>query len=374
MFLNDKFLLMNKDQPILRFQSHLGPFGEDNMIELESFTALRPIGYRNILDWVDRRRAPKHRTHIEQLLRECGCENLDGFLRVAHALTLNDTFWVKEENSSLCWKDVSLYCNPFDELISHVAFEGGLYGEHFSTTSPEFGTDGAFAKCWIQEDDTVYLLKRGSSGASNAGLEPYSELYSSQIARYLCRSYVSYDVVEYRNKLASKCKLFTSENEGFVPISRYMERVNIQELLDFFEKIDCGDDFRRMLVLDAVIVNVDRHLGNFGVMIDNESMKMKRMAPVFDHNQALIPYATDEDFTDIYQYLQAKGTRIGNDFNTVAHAMLTPSIRADLINLKGFQFEDSKFECSTTRKRQLETLVNTQIARILGNKSFYIRK
>lgn len=374
MFLKNDFLLMNKDQPLLKFQSNPGPFGEDNMIEIESYTDLRPVGYKNILDWVEHRRAPKHRAHIEQLLRECGCENLDGFIRVAHALTLNDTLWVKEENSKLEWGDVSLYRNPFNELISHVAFEGGLYGNNFSTTSPEFGTDGAFAKCWIREGEDVYLLKRGSTGARNAGLEPYSEMYASQIAKYICTSYISYDVTEYRDRIASKCKLFTSEKEGFIPINKYIERANVKELLEFFDKIGSVNDFRRMLVLDAIIINVDRHLGNFGVIIDNDTMEVLRMAPVFDHNQSLLPYAENEEFENIEQYLQTKGSRIGNDFNMVAHAMLTPRIRADLINLKGFKFEDSKFELSTKRKGLLENLVNTQIGRILGGKSFYIKR
>ena len=36
------------------------------------------------------------------------------------------------------------------EKIAKMAFEGGLHGRHLSTTSPEYGTDGSFAKCWIR--------------------------------------------------------------------------------------------------------------------------------------------------------------------------------------------------------------------------------
>ena len=50
--------------------------------------------------------------------------------------------------------------NQFDETIAKIAFEGGLYGKEFTTTSPEFGTSGSFAKCWVKEDDGIYLLKR----------------------------------------------------------------------------------------------------------------------------------------------------------------------------------------------------------------------
>lgn len=76
---------------------------------------------------------------------------------------------------------MSLYTHPFNEVIAKTAFEGGLHGRQLSTTSPEYGTDGSFAKCWIREGGQIRLLKRGSSGAGNAGLEPYSEFYAGQL-------------------------------------------------------------------------------------------------------------------------------------------------------------------------------------------------
>lgn len=45
-----------------------------------------------------------------------------------------------------------------------------------------------------------------------------------------------------------------------------------------------------------------------------------------------------------------KGPRIGADFNLAANAMLTPEIRADLINLKGFKFQrDGKYDLPDVR-------------------------
>ena len=45
-------------------------------------------------------------------------------------------------------------------------------------------------------------------------------------------------------------------------------RQAIPELLAYFESIGSGDAFRRMCVLDAIILNTDRHYGNFGVLFD----------------------------------------------------------------------------------------------------------
>ena len=69
-------------------------------------------------------RPPKHREHIRQLLEQYGCDDLEGFLQVTRALSLNDTFWVKRQGEVLQWRDVSLYTNPFSEVISEAAFDG----------------------------------------------------------------------------------------------------------------------------------------------------------------------------------------------------------------------------------------------------------
>ena len=40
--------------------------------------------------------------------------------------------------------------------------------------------------------------------------------------------------------------------------------------------------------------NTDTHLGNFGALIDNDTMSITRMAPVFDNNRSLL-FDMDDD-------------------------------------------------------------------------------
>ncbi|MCD8119682.1 MAG: HipA protein [Lachnospiraceae bacterium] len=335
--------------------------------------AVLPVNYTELEPWLSQRQAPKHRAHIEKLLRQCGCYNLDGFVRLTHALSLNDTFWVKSRQSDLNWNDVSLYRNEFDETIARLAFEGGLYGDYFSTTSPEFGTSGSFAKCWVREQDGIYLMKCGSEGFANAGLEPYSEMYASEIASAICHKSVPYTTQMYRGKLVSSCPLFTDEENGFVAMIHFRKTTQPGELLRFMEKYEAEDDFRRMLVLDALILNVDRHPGNYGMIFDTDTMEIKGMAPVFDHNMSLLPYAMQEDFDNLDEYLSSRPARIGIDFNEVANSMLTPDIRADLRNLYGFRFSRNyAYALPEDRLRILESVVNSQINRILKRIPLYI--
>ena len=51
------------------------------------YTDLRPIGPQSLTAWLEKRRAPKRRKHMEQLLEQYGCVGLEGFLRVTHALS-----------------------------------------------------------------------------------------------------------------------------------------------------------------------------------------------------------------------------------------------------------------------------------------------
>ena len=375
-FQENEFYLMNKNRIVARFESFRNQYREVSF-HLQEQEGQLPIGFTDLGQWLENRQAPKHRAHIESLLRSIGCYDLDGYIRITHALTLNDSFWVKPITSELKWADVSLFQNEFDNTIAHIAFEGGLYGEQFTTTSPEFGTDGAFAKCWIRDEDGIYLLKRGSTGARNSGLEPYSEMYASEIAQIICPEAIKYEVVKYRDKIASKCPLFTSEKEGFAPMYKCISsKPNIENLLSFYADIGSEDSFRRMIVLDALTLNTDRHQGNYGVIFDTDTLEILRMAPIFDNNQALLPYAEEEDFgKNRAEYLASRPPRIGDDFNAIAHDMLTPSIIADLKNLRGFKFNrNTSYALPEERLNALEEIVNMQIDNILQGKYLYINK
>ena len=367
---------MNKNRIVARFESCRNQYREVSF-HLQEQEGQLPIGFTDLGQWLENRQAPKHRAHIESLLRSIGCYDLDGYIRITHALTLNDSFWVKPITSELKWADVSLFQNEFDDTIAHIAFEGGLYGEQFTTTSPEFGTDGAFAKCWIRDENGIYLLKRGSTGARNSGVEPYSEMYASEIAQIICPEAIKYEVVKYRDKIASKCPLFTSEKEGFAPMYKCISsKPNIENLLSFYADIGSEDSFRRMIVLDALTLNTDRHQGNYGVIFDTDTLEILRMAPIFDNNQALLPYAEEEDFgKNRAEYLASRPPRIGDDFNAIAHDMLTPSIIADLKNLRGFKFNrNTSYALPEERLNALEEIVNMQIDNILQGKYLYINK
>ena len=157
------YLLLNKDTVWLAFHCEQNEYMETTAQEDLWYTAQRPFGYTNLTDFLERRKAPKHRAHIAALLKEYGCDTLEGYLNVTHALSPNDTFWVKAADADLQWRDVSLYQNPFNEMISQAAFDGSVSSTSFSSTSPEFSTAGQYAKCWVREKDTIQLMNLDST-------------------------------------------------------------------------------------------------------------------------------------------------------------------------------------------------------------------
>ena len=333
------YQLMNKDVVVATYEEQKR-LDDYRYILVEQFDPYFPIGFSDIDDWIDGRQIAKHRVSIEKLMRELGLNTRHDFIGMVRCLSLTDTFWMKRADEDIAWEDVSLYRNPFDDVIARIAFDGtGMFGRENSLTSSEFATSGSFAKCWIREEGQIYLLKRGSEGYADAGFEPYSEALASSLLEAAEVGRVPYDIVRFRGKLASKCPLFTSEDIGFVSAHRFFDKpFDVEDMLEFCAEHDAEESFREMVVMDAVMANVDRHSGNYGFLVDNATGAIQGMAPLFDHNMACLPMMMESD--DFEEYVSLIGPKIGTDFVAIARELITPAILSKLIALKDFAYED----------------------------------
>ncbi len=333
------YQLMNKDEAVATYREV--PSLDDFIYEeVEKEGSYFPYGFANINDWIDGRQIAKHRVSVEKLMRELGLNTRHDFIGMARCLSLTDTFWMKPADEPITWDETSLYRNPFDDVIAQIAFDGtGMYGRQNSPTSPEYATSGSFAKCWVREGDSISLLKRGSTGYANAGFEPYSEKLASDLLEAAKIDRVPYEIVRFHGKLASKCPIFTSEELGFVSAHRFFDGpFTTEDMLAFCAEHGVEESFREMIVMDAVMANVDRHAGNYGFLVDNDTGEVLRMAPLFDHNMACLPRMMEGD--DLDEYVSMIGPKIGTDFTAIARALVTPDIRRKLVALKDFRYED----------------------------------
>lgn len=337
-----------------------------------------PFWCEDIDTWIINRSSAKHRSHVNRILEMCGGKTKKGFISLTHCLSLTDTLWVKSDAENSTWKDVNLYENDFDRVISRLSFDGnGLFGIQMSTTSPELTTDGAYDKCWLNETDGIHLIKTGSEGARNTGLEPYSEVLASQVFEKLCDS-VKYTLRRYDGKVVSDCKLFTSQEFGYRPISMfYKDKLSLPKLLEIYREYNCEDAFRRMIVADCITMNSDRHFGNFGFLINNKTFERIGLNPCFDFNMAFVPFAEegidfgisalDKTIINFDKYVLDHPPVIGSNYIDSARAVLTNEIRNCVEEIRETPLVlkcDKKF--TEKRLEQINMIKNVQCERILG--------
>ncbi len=378
------YLLMNKDNIVATFEKK--PETELSIsvsFKINETFGKLPYGFENINTWLDGRKSSKHNKHLAELMKRMGCYDNEGFIQVTHAATINDTFWIKSEKESLSWEQISLYRNQFTKTISRLAFEGvGLYDTIFSSTSPELACEGSFRKCFRKENEIgewgsdIFIYKRGSEGASNAGLEPYCEAMASEIAQVVCSNSVSYKLAQLHGKLASRCNLFTSEEYGYIPFAKLanVKNMSFEDTFRFFAEHGAEEQFREMLILDSLCFNEDRHAGNFGMLFNNDTMELGKMSPVFDLNISLFAYAYDKDLTNIGDLLYVRSPKLGEDFTRMGQIACTDIIRDKIKDMKDFSFSfrgDDVF--SKQRVKNIEYAIRRQAEAVLSKDKLFTR-
>ena len=376
MYNKHMYQLMNKDNIIALFDRQQGPLG-DSYVMRQVLHPL-PIGFQNVEAWLENRKASKHNRHLRLLMEQLGCSKTEGFIRLTHAASINDTFWVREEAEEITWDRVSLFANPFSDVVSKLAFEGiGLFGGEFSSMSPELTTDGSYRKCFTREQGRLFIYKRGLQFDEVDGLEPYCECMASEVADAMHAGAVHYELTAIHGAVASKCEVFTNEEVGYSSFAK-TSGGNAQDAnaaLAFYAGIGSEDAYSRMLVLDALIFNGDRHPGNHGILFQNDSLEPVSMAPVFDLNLALFPYKSRAEFDDPASMLRDTVPKIGDDFTRLAQLALTPQISDDVRPLCDFSFSfrgDDRFPA--WRVEKLERLVRRQAGLIVSEHEHYTRE
>ena len=290
---SERYVVKNKDNVLGVFE-----WSTPNTVRLVEDNGLPTFISRSLQNWVTNRTPPKHRAFMDRLLSEMQLRTTKAIIDYSKGLALTDTLWVVPENSTLTWGHVSLFRNEFDETIAKIAFDGGLYGRKFSTTSPEFGTDGMLPKCWVRRDGKIQLLKGGLSGGYNTGHEPCAEVMSHQVLDRLGYNHTPYSMEtrmrlnEYSKKPerygVSCCDLFTTEDTMLLPIHMFLEFEDIFGLMQSARDVGVLDDIARILVFDYISLNNDRHAGNIGVLLDADSFELKCLAPIFDNGYGML--------------------------------------------------------------------------------------
>lgn len=328
-----------------------------------------------IAKWLKHRTIPKNRAYVHNFLSKCGL-NINRpmtIIKVSKGLSLNDCYWVVEEGFEGTYDKFNLYDNRFSQVLALIAFTG--YGSSIRTSlasCPEFTTNGMLPKCWRRKDGKILLYKGGTSGASNTGNEPYSEYYAAQVAKALGVNAIEYGLSKWKGELCSTCELFTSKEYSFLPVGRVVTSGGMKAVREYYEKLGQNfvDALNDMLVLDAIIMNTDRHFGNFGFNVDNKTNKIIAPAPLFDHGNALLNFAGRDDLESekaLKEYADTLVPCVYDDFIGTAKKVLTNKHREGLRKLLEFEFKkNSRYNLPDKRLKMLEKMIQTRAKILLG--------
>lgn len=327
-----------------------------------------------ISKWLKHRTIPKNRAYVHNFLSKCGLHlnRPINIINVSKGLSLNDCYWVVEEGFDGKFADFNLYDNRFSQILALIAFTG--YGSSIRTSlasCPEFTTNGMLPKCWRRERGQIKLFKGGTSGASNTGIEPYSEFYAFQIAEIMGIKAIPYNLTKWKGELCSTCDIFTNKNYSFLPVGRIITSGGMNAVKEFYDSL--GSDFLKafddMIVFDALIFNTDRHFGNFGFLVDNNANKIAAPAPLFDHGNSLFNFAGRDDLTSdeaLEQYADTLLPCVYDDFVLSAKKVLTPAHKEGLRHLLNFKFKKhSRYNLPPNRLKLIEKQIHRRAKELL---------
>lgn len=374
------YTLMHFDTPLILFSAEKQAETNIRIIEVhkenkELFPLdLAKISERGIESWIKHRSIPKNRAYVDTLLSSLGLSinrPLD-LISVSKGLSLNDCYWLKQEDSSDSFDGINLYDNRFSRVLGQIAFTGyGSSNVSGLTSSPEFTTNGMLPKCWRRIDGKILLYKGGTMGASNTGNEPYSEFYAYQIGKILGINVIPYNLSKWKDILCSTCELFTSKDVSFVPVGRIVRSGGMQAVKEYYKEL--GPEFEKalndMLIFDALIFNTDRHYGNLGFLIDSHTNSIIAPAPLFDHGNSLFNFAgvdalkSKESFL---KYAKAQMPCVYDDYVAEAKKVLTHDWRNAIRKLLDFKLpKHSRYNLSKERLSLIEYAVSQRASELL---------
>ena len=245
-------------------------------------------------EWWTDRSIPASRSGVREALEALEISSTKMLLVRCWGLSLSDQYWICPEGSDLTWDSINFFENDFSDDIGDVLFGENKKKDALDFSSPDNTSDGNLKKRWKIIDGKRCLIKGGSNPFRQ---QPFNEVIASGIMERLGIPHVPYTVTWNKGAPYSVCEDFITENTELIPAWRilktqkkdnstsvYQHFVNCCEALGIKDTVPYLD---RMIVLDYIIANEDRHFNNFGVIRNAETLEWLGFAPIYDSGSSL---------------------------------------------------------------------------------------
>lgn len=178
---------------------------------------------------------------------------------------------------------------------------------------------GMLSKAWYSIDGKLCMVKGNSKENTSIGYEPYSEVMAYKIGSLLGFNCVPYwlgnvsdfpEITSFGLDYVSICPNYLKSDESNLKFYEYVENILGYTDHSYWEDIVKGSflehDISEMLLLDALIGNEDRHLGNFDIVQNNITGKFY-LSPIYDCGAGLLAWVPEENVvSESYQYQHDK--------------------------------------------------------------------
>lgn len=245
-------------------------------------------------DWWTERSIPASRSGVREALETLKISNTKMLLVRCLGLSLSDQYWICPKGSGVTWDAINFFNNPFSDDIGDVLFGADKKANALDFSSPDNTSDGNLKKRWKIIDGKRCLIKGGSNPFRQ---QPFNEVIAAEIMEQLGIPHVPYAVTWNNGAPYSICEDFITADTELVPAwriiqtqkkanstSAYQHFVNCAEALGIPDVVPFLD---RMIALDYIIANEDRHLNNFGAVRNAETLEWLGMAPIYDSGSSL---------------------------------------------------------------------------------------
>lgn len=251
--------------------------------------------------WWQRRAVPVSQGNIRRILERIGITP-QTYLEQNLGLSLTDHYWIKPVEAEYGWQDVNLFTNDFRDPVGEMQLSGQIDDIpelSANAFSPSSSVQGELRKKWIISDGKRYLIKGNHGGNSQESLNEVAASLLHQ--RQGKQPFVTYSPIQIQqdHPICCICESFTSDNVEFIPAIDVVESAKKDNALSLYEHFitvcsahGLDDSVTRsfleyQILTDFILTNTDRHLNNFGVLRDTNTLKFIGMAPIFDSGNSM---------------------------------------------------------------------------------------
>ena len=243
--------------------------------------------------WTDRA-IPASRSGLRNALDLMGILDSRQLLMRCYGLSLSDQYWIRPKGTDLSWEKINFFDNPFSEDIGDILFEVKPNHEILNFRSPDSTSDGNLRKRWKIINGKRFLVKGGSEPFFQ---QPFNEVIASEIMERLGIDHVPYSVTAIQGRPYSLCEDFITSETELIPAWRILQTKKKRNETSAWQHfvVCCAElgipgvvpFLDRMIVLDYLIANEDRHYNNFGALRNAETLEWIGMAPIYDSGSSL---------------------------------------------------------------------------------------